>query len=126
METEKNPFEAVRAMMLENLEKVGNATQSYLDMVETTMRSFPGANQEQIRTFREYIDRQVAANRDFGEKLLRAKDFQEAFRIQVEYFQSQLKASDAAQIGAKMTGSFNTFIPLSNYLGERIPEPNIA
>ena len=46
--------------------------------------------------------------KDFGEKLLRAKDFQEAFRIQAEYFQSRLKAcaEDAAQIGAKMAGSF--------------------
>ena len=119
MATEENPFEAVRAMMLENLEKVGTATQSYLDMVERTMRGFPGANQEQISTFKEYIERQVAANRDFGEKLLRAKDFQEAFRIQVEYFQAQLKgaALDAGQIGAKMARSFKTSIP---------PEPNIA
>jgi hypothetical protein len=116
MATEKNPFEAVRATMLENLEKVGTATQSYLDMVERTMRAFPGANQEQISTFKECIERQVAANRDFGEKLLRAKDFQEAFRIQVEYFQAQLKgaALDAAQTGAKMAGS-----------GERILEPTI-
>ena len=30
METEKNPFEAVRAMMLEDLEKLGGATQSYI------------------------------------------------------------------------------------------------
>ena len=100
MEVEKNPFEAVRAMMLENLEKVGGATQSYIDMVEKTMRGFPGANEEQIGTFKAYIERQVAANRDFGEKLLRAKDFQEAFRIQVEYFQSQLKA--AAGNGARL------------------------
>jgi len=109
MEVEKNPFEAVRAMMLENLEKVGGATQSYIDMVEKTMRGFPGANEEQIGTFKAYIERQVAANRDFGEKLLRAKDFQEAFRIQAEYFQSQLKAAaeDATRIGAKMAGSFN-------------------
>ena len=56
VEAEKNPFEAVRAMMLENLEKVGTATQSYLDMVERTMRGFPGANQEQISTFKEYIE----------------------------------------------------------------------
>ena len=78
-------------------------------MVERTMRGFPGANQEQISTFKEYIERQVAANRDFGEKLLRAKDFQEAFRIQAEYFQSQLRADaeDAAQIGARIVGSFN-------------------
>src|SRR5215472_13643774 len=90
MATEENPFEAVRATMLENLEKVGTATQSYLDMVERTMRAFPGANQEQISTFMEYTERQVATNRDFCEKLLRAKDFQDAFRIQVEYFRSQL------------------------------------
>jgi hypothetical protein len=36
---------------------------------------------------------QVAANRDFVERLLRARDFQEAVRIQVEYLQSQLKAA---------------------------------
>ena len=47
MEAEKNPYEAVRAMMLENLEKVGGATQSYIEMVERTMRAFPGANEEQ-------------------------------------------------------------------------------
>jgi hypothetical protein len=110
METEKNPFEAVQALMLENLEKMGGATQSYLDMVEKTMRGFPGANQDQISNFKEYIERQAAANREFVEKLLSAKDFQEAFRIQAEYFQSRLRAcaEDAAEIGAaglfKQTG----------------------
>ena len=88
-----NPFEAVRAMMLENLEKVQGATQSYLDTVEKAMRGFPGANDEQITTFKAYLERKVGANRDFVEKLLRAKDFQEAVRIEVEYFQSQLKAA---------------------------------
>ena len=109
MEAEKKPFEAIQAMMLENLEKVGGATQSYIDMVEKTMRGLPGANEEQIGTFKAYLERQVATNRDFGEKLLHARDFQEAFRIQVEYFQSQVKAAaeDATRIGAKMAGSFN-------------------
>ena len=51
----------------------------------------PGANQEQISTFKAYIEQQAAANRDFMEKLLGAKDFQEAFRVQAEYFQSRLK-----------------------------------
>ena len=106
MATEENPFEAVRAMMLENLERVGVATQTYIDMVERTMRNVPGANQQQIGTFKEYIERQVATNRDFMERLLRAQDFQEAFRIQVEYFQSQLRAAaeEASQIGARIAG----------------------
>ena len=73
------------------------------------MRLLPGANEKQIRTFKEYIQRQVATNRDFMARLLRAKDFQEAFRIQVEYFQSQLKtaAEEATQIGSTIFGSFN-------------------
>jgi hypothetical protein len=49
----------------------------------------PGANQEQISTSKAYIEQQAAANRDFMEKLLGAKDFQEAFRVQAEYFQSR-------------------------------------
>ena len=104
-----NPFEAIRAMMLENLEKVQSATQSYMDTVEKAMRGLPGANDEQIATFKAYIERKVAANRDFVERLLRAKDFQEAVRIQVEYLQSQLKAAaeDASQIGTKIASSLN-------------------
>ena len=53
MEAEQQPFEALRAMMLENLERVGFATPTYIDMVERTLHYFPGANQEQIRIFRE-------------------------------------------------------------------------
>jgi hypothetical protein len=108
MENQNDPFEAVRAMMHENLERMGGATQGFLDMLEKNMRALPGANQEQISTFKEYVERQVASNRNFGERLLRAKDFPEALRIQAEYFQSQLRtcAEDAAQIGAKMAGSF--------------------
>ena len=96
-----NPFEVVQAIMLENLGKVQYATQSYIDTVEKVMRGIPGANENQITAFKTYVERKVTTNRDFAEKLLRAKDFQEAFRIQVEYFQSQLKSAteDAHQIG---------------------------
>ena len=74
------------------------------------MRLFPGANQEEIRAFREYIERQVTTNRDLMERLLRARHFQKAFRIQVEYFQSQLRtaAEEATQIGAWMVGLANS------------------
>ena len=109
MGDEKNPFEAVQAMMLENLEKVQGATQSYIDMVAKAMGGLPGADEDRIATFKAYVERQVAANHDFAERLLHAKDFQEAFRIQVEYFQSQLRAvaEDASKIGSQVAGSFN-------------------
>ena len=105
----KNPMEAVRATMIETLEKSRSATQSYIDLFEKTMRSFPSANEAQIGAFKAYIERQVAANLAFVDKLVRAKGFQEAFRIQADYLQVQLKAAadDATQIGAKMAGSFD-------------------
>jgi hypothetical protein len=108
MEGDKNPLESVRNMMIETLERSRTATQSYIDMVEKTMRSFPAANPDQLGTFKAYIERQVAANHAFVDKLLRAKDFQEAFRIQTEYLQTQMRAAaeDATQIGAQMAGSF--------------------
>jgi hypothetical protein len=109
MEADKNPLEAVRAMMIENLERSRTATQSYIDLVEKTMRGFPSANETQISAFKGYIERQVAANHAFVDKLLRAKDFPEAFRIEVEYFQSQLATAteNASQVGLKMSNLFN-------------------
>jgi hypothetical protein len=110
MADQTNPFEAFQAMMLQNLEKAQSATQSYIDTVEKVMLGFPGAKEDQIADFKAYLERKVAANRDFVEKLLRAKNFQEAIRIEVEYFQSQLKAAaeDASQIGSKMARAFNS------------------
>src|SRR5215469_1009193 len=108
MADQANPFEAVQAMMLKNLELVQSATQSYLDTVEKAMLGLPGAKEDQIADFKAYLERKVATNRDFVERLLRAKNFQEAIRIQVEHFQSQLKdaAEDASQIGAKIASAF--------------------
>jgi hypothetical protein len=35
----KNPFDAVRSMMEDNLAKVGSATKSYLDLMQKSMLS---------------------------------------------------------------------------------------
>jgi hypothetical protein len=96
-----NPFEAIQAMMLENVERLQPVTQSYIDTVEKAMRGIPGANEGQITNFEAHLERKAAANREFLEEFLRAKDLQEAFRIQVEYFRTQLKSAieDAQQIG---------------------------
>jgi len=100
----KNPFDAVRTMMEDNLQKVGDATKSYLDLLQKGMLAVPNANEDQISAFRAYIERQVAANQAFVGKLVRAKDIQEAVQIQVEYFQSQMRAAvnDAMQVTDKI------------------------
>jgi hypothetical protein len=103
----KNPFDAVRSIMEDNLAKVGSATKSYLDLLQKSMLSVPNANEDQIDSLRAYIERQVAANQAFVTKLLHAKDIPEAMQIQVEYFQSQMRASvsDAMQLSEKITAS---------------------
>jgi hypothetical protein len=55
MADEKNQFAAVQAMVLENLERVQGATQSYIDMVEKAMRGFPGADEDRIATSRHTL-----------------------------------------------------------------------
>jgi hypothetical protein len=103
----KNPFDAVRSMMEDNLAKVGSATKNYLDLLQKSMLSVPNANEDQISAFKGYIQRQVDANQAFVSKLLRAKDIPEAMQIQVEYFQSQMTTSvnDAMQLTEKMAAS---------------------
>jgi hypothetical protein len=109
MESDKNPFDVVRTMMIENLERSRSATQNYLDLIEKTMRSFPNFREDQVGSFRAHIERQVAANHAFVDRLLRAKDFPEALRIEIEYFQAQLAAAaeNANQVGVKMANLFN-------------------
>jgi hypothetical protein len=109
MEAQKNPFEAVRDVMIENLEKSRSATQNYVDLLEKTMRSFPSSNEQQITAFKGYIERQVAANHAFVDKLLHAKSLPEAMHVEVEYFQSQMTTAleEATQVGVKMTNMFN-------------------
>ena len=106
MET-KNPFDAARSMMEDNLAKVGSATKNYLDLLQKSMLSVPNANEDQINALRAYIERQVAANQAFVSKLLHAKDIPEAMQIQVDYFQSQMRSSvnDAMQLTDKIAAS---------------------
>ena len=52
MADQANPFEAFQAMMLQNLDKVQSATQSYIDTVEKAMLGFPGAKEDQVADFK--------------------------------------------------------------------------
>ena len=103
MKTDMTPLEAIRSLMVETLENSQRATQSYIDQIDKTMRRVPSADGTRVDTFWAYIKEQVAANHAFVDKLLLAKNFQEAWRIQAEYFQSQLKAAadNATKLGAK-------------------------
>jgi hypothetical protein len=46
----------------------------------------------QIEPGHSYVERSVAASFELSDKILRAKDLQDALRIQTEFFQKQLQA----------------------------------
>lgn len=107
MNTETDPFETVRTVMLDNVDKMENAIKGYLDLMQKAMLSMPNANESQIATFRAYLDRQLGANQVFVSRLVSAKNLQEAMQIQVEYFQSQMRTtvSDAMQLSESITSA---------------------
>lgn len=90
MEVENPPLEGVRKLIVENLKMSRIAMQSYINFLETMMRSCPGASEEQVGAFKAHLEKQVETNHAFVEQLLHAKDFPDALRIESEYFQSQL------------------------------------
>jgi hypothetical protein len=82
----------VRSVISKNIEQAHGAIANYFQLVERSISTSPLGATDQTKTFRNYVERSVAASFGLSDKLLRAKDFQDVLRIQTEFFQTQLKA----------------------------------
>src|ERR1700687_2369427 len=92
MAEDKPPSDTVRSMMAQNIEQARGAMTSYLRILEKQMSKMPLGETDQAKTFRSYVERNVAASFEFSDKLLHAKDFEDVARLQAEFFQTQLRA----------------------------------
>jgi len=92
MAEDKAPSDQVRAMMAQNIEQASRAMTNYFQCLERSMSTSPLGVADQTKTFRDYVERNVAASFEFSDKLLRAKDFKDVVRIQTEFFQTQFRA----------------------------------
>jgi hypothetical protein len=92
MAENKTPADLARSMMTKNLEQAHEAITNYFRLVEKSISSSPLGAADQTKTFRNYVERSVAASFGLSDQLLRAKDLQDVVRIQTEFFQTQLKA----------------------------------
>jgi hypothetical protein len=92
MAENETPADQVRSMMTKNLEQAHDAITNYFQLIEKSISASPLGATDQTKTFRNYVEQSVAASFGLSDKLLRAKDFQDAVRIQTEFFQTQLKA----------------------------------
>jgi phasin len=84
--------ENVRVMLTENLGRLRKASAEYFDLLEKGLKSSPVPMGDQAKQFCDYLQRNVNATFDLGDKLVKAKDMQDAFKIQSEFFQAQMKS----------------------------------
>jgi hypothetical protein len=73
-------------MMAQNIEQARGAMASYFRILEKNMSKLPLGATDQAKTFRSYVERNVAASFGFSDKLLHAKDFDDVARLQAEFF----------------------------------------
>jgi phasin len=84
--------EKVRTMLAEANERLRKASAEYFDLLEKGLSSSQLPVADQAKQYCGYLQRNVSATFDLGDRLIQAKDMQEAARIQSEFFQDQMRS----------------------------------
>ena len=86
------PADTIRTMLAEANERLRKASADYFELLEKGLSSsqLPVANQ--AKQFCGYMQRNVTATFDLGDRLIQAKDMQDAVKIQSEFFQDQMRS----------------------------------
>lgn len=84
--------ENMRAMLTEALARLRKANAEYFDLLEKGLSSSPLPIANQAREFCGFLQRNVTASFDLGDKLIQAKDVPDALKLQSEFFQDQMRA----------------------------------
>jgi phasin len=79
-------------MLTEALGRLRNANTEYFNLLEKGLSSSPLPIADQAKHFCDYMQRNATATFDLGDKLVQAKDMQDALKIQSEFFQGQMRA----------------------------------
>lgn len=82
----------VRAMLTESLERLRKASAEYFELLEKGLSSSQLPVADQAKQFCGYMQRNVTATFDLGEKLIQARDMQDAVKIQSQFFQGQMRS----------------------------------
>ena len=82
----------IRTTLAEANGRLRKASADYFDLLEKGLGSSPLPVAGQAKQFCDYMQRNVTATFDLGDKLIQAKDMQDAAKIQSEFFQDQMRA----------------------------------
>jgi phasin len=108
--------EKVRTMLAEANERLRKASTEYFDLLEKGLSSSQLPVADQAKQYCGYLQRNVSATFDLGDRLIQAKDMQEAARIQSEFFQEQMRSltDHARSMGeSAMKAATGVFTPKS-------------
>jgi phasin len=106
----------VRTMLAEANGRLRKASADYFDLLEKSLSSSPLPVADQAKQFCGYLQRNVTATFDLGDRLVQAKDMQEAARIQSEFVQEQMRSltDHAKSMGeSAMKAATSVFTPKS-------------
>jgi hypothetical protein len=97
-----------------------NAIDNYFDFINRAISLFPSGGTEFGEKLKNFSERNVVTTQEFVRQLGQAKDFQEAFRLQAEFIQKQMKvfaeqATVLAEAFTKTAGS-NVRMPFKTAL----------
>jgi phasin len=114
---EINPSaENVRSMLTETLGRLRKANDEYFALLEKGLGSSPLPIADQAKQFCSFMQRNVNATFDLGDKLIQAKDMQDALKLQSEFFQDQMRTltDHAKSMGeSAMKAATGAFMPKS-------------
>lgn len=106
----------VRTMLADANERLRKASTEYFDLLEKGLNSSQLPVADQAKQYCGYLQRNVTATFDLGDRLIQAKDMQEAARIQSEFFQEQMRSltDHARSMGeSAMKAATGVFTPKS-------------
>jgi hypothetical protein len=92
MAKDQKPAEELSAIADQTKEQALAATDTYFNFLKKTISSYPSGGTAFGDNLKTYAEKNIAAVHEFVHKLSQAKDFQDAFRIQTEFMQSQFSA----------------------------------
>jgi hypothetical protein len=86
-----NPF-PLSEMMTQSFEQTRKAMESYLDFVQKNVKAAPWLDTDLTKKMKSFTEQNIATASEFAQKASNATDFQDFWRIQTEFMQTQWKA----------------------------------
>ena len=92
MAEDPQPLGDLKANVERALEQTRGVLNTYFNFIQRAISSYPSSGTELGEKLKTYTKENIAAAREFADKLSQAKDFEDVVRIQTEFMEMQFKA----------------------------------